>query len=248
MSVERWNEEGKEWDDDHGLLDEEQIAKCARAEEAEGPFRSPVPTQQVSNGEYMPILQTEEQQRVEARTQELADSASKKLGMSRRQFLASTGGMAAAFLAMNEVFGRFFDVSPVEMFEKEAFAAKGVPRNLFVFDDQLHFVRSSRNVAQSLRAIAQGPTSAMSPTNPFMSNPFNPDGLLDELGDPWTPWNPALIGLPLKAENHQIVQFIKDVYLDSQVGEDIVTTSVQAVIDGINRIMLKKMLKEKQVS
>jgi 2-isopropylmalate synthase len=32
------------------------------------------------------------------------------------------------------------------------------------------------------------------------------------------------------------------------VGEDIVTTSVQAVIDGLNRIMLKKMLKEKQVS
>jgi 2-isopropylmalate synthase len=32
------------------------------------------------------------------------------------------------------------------------------------------------------------------------------------------------------------------------VGEDIVTTSVQAVIDGINRIMLKKMLNEKQVS
>ncbi|MGD2107197.1 MAG: alpha-isopropylmalate synthase regulatory domain-containing protein, partial [Nitrosopumilaceae archaeon] len=29
------------------------------------------------------------------------------------------------------------------------------------------------------------------------------------------------------------------------IGEDIVTTSVQAVIDGINRIMLKKMLKEK---
>ncbi len=32
------------------------------------------------------------------------------------------------------------------------------------------------------------------------------------------------------------------------VGEDIVTTSVQAVIDGINRIMLKKMLKDKQAS
>ena len=29
------------------------------------------------------------------------------------------------------------------------------------------------------------------------------------------------------------------------IGEDIVTTSVQSVIDGINRIMLKKMLKEK---
>ena len=32
------------------------------------------------------------------------------------------------------------------------------------------------------------------------------------------------------------------------VGEDIVTTSVQAVIDGINRIMLKKMLNEKQLN
>ncbi len=31
------------------------------------------------------------------------------------------------------------------------------------------------------------------------------------------------------------------------VGEDIVTTSVQAVIDGLNRIMLKKLLKEKKV-
>ena len=31
------------------------------------------------------------------------------------------------------------------------------------------------------------------------------------------------------------------------VGEDIVTTSVQAMIDGINRIMLKKLLKEKRV-
>jgi len=32
------------------------------------------------------------------------------------------------------------------------------------------------------------------------------------------------------------------------VGEDIVTTSVQAVIDGINRIMIKNMLNEKQLS
>ena len=31
------------------------------------------------------------------------------------------------------------------------------------------------------------------------------------------------------------------------VGEDIVTTSVQSMIDGINRIMLKKLLKEKRV-
>ena len=31
------------------------------------------------------------------------------------------------------------------------------------------------------------------------------------------------------------------------IGEDIVTTSVQAMIDGINRVMLKKSLKESKV-
>ena len=34
MPIEKWDEEGKVWEDDHGLLDEEQIAKCARADEA----------------------------------------------------------------------------------------------------------------------------------------------------------------------------------------------------------------------
>lgn len=218
MPVERWNEEGKEWEDDHGLLSEEQIAKCARADEAEGPFRSPVPTRQVSNGEYMPILQTEEQQQVEARIQELADSASKKLGVSRRKFLASTGGMAAAFLAMNEIFGRFFNVSPVEMFEPEAYAATRVPRNLFVFDDQLHIVRGSRpTTGRTLRAIAQGPSIATQFTPPLTQNPFNPTGLLDERGEAWGVWNPALVGMPLSPATFQIVQFIKDLYLDSQV-------------------------------
>src|SRR5881628_1124904 len=103
----------------------------ARADVAE-PFRSPVPAQIVSNGEWMPMAQTQEQQRVEARTKELADGAAKKLGMSRRKFLASTGGMAAAFLAMNEVYGRFFNISPDAMFESQAFAQGGPPSDLFV--------------------------------------------------------------------------------------------------------------------
>jgi hypothetical protein len=213
MPVERWNEEGKTWDDDHGLLSEEQVAQCARADVAE-PFRSPVPTRMISNGEYMPIPQTEKQKQVEARIKELADSASKKLGISRRKFLASTGGMAAAFLAMNEVFGRFFNVSPVEMFEPEAYAAEAAPRNLFVLDDQLHFVRGSlhSDAVSTLRAIAQGPT-----TPGFSANPFNPTGLPDEHGDPWGVWNPDLIGMPFGRDTFHIVQFIKDVYLDSQV-------------------------------
>src|SRR5262249_31844948 len=65
MAVEKWNEEGRVWEADHGLLDEEQVSKCARADEADL-FRSPVPTRMVSNGEYMPAAQTKKQRQVEA--------------------------------------------------------------------------------------------------------------------------------------------------------------------------------------
>ena len=37
-----------------------------------------------------------------------------------RQFLKSSGGLAAAMLAMSEVFGHFFDVSLTELFEPAA--------------------------------------------------------------------------------------------------------------------------------
>src|SRR6266849_3818692 len=97
-------------------LSDAQLAKCARADA--DPFPSPIPTQIVSNGEWMPMPQTEEQKRVEARTKELADGAAKKLGISRRAFLAGAGGMAATFLAMNEVYGApFFNVDRDEMFD-----------------------------------------------------------------------------------------------------------------------------------
>ncbi len=213
MGSNKWNEEGRIWDADHGLLDEEQVTKCSRADEHE-PFRSPIPTRMVSNGEYMPVPQTEQQRAVEARIQELSETASKTLGVDRRSFLASTGGLAASLLAMNEVFGRFFDVSPVEMFEPAAFAQTGAPRDLFVFDDQLHIVRGSlRGGGNALRALAQGASAAPA----VKVNPFNPQGHPDEHGNPWGPWNPALVGLPIKPESFQIVQFIKDVFLDSQV-------------------------------
>jgi len=196
-------------------LSDAQLAKCARADAAE-PFRSPIPTQIVSNGEYMPMPQTLEQKRVEARTKELADRAAKKLGITRRAFLAGTGGMAATFLAMNEVYGAFFDVDRDEMFESEASEAKGPPRDLFVFDDQLHMIRQSVTATnRALRALAQGPTA---PHAEFPYNPFNPPpGMLDELGGAWTNWNPALIGDPMDHEIFHFVNFIKSLFFDSQM-------------------------------
>jgi uncharacterized protein len=234
MSVDRWNEQGRIWEDDHGWLDEDQISKCARSDEL-APFDSPIPTRMISNGEYMPEPQTDKQRQVESRLGELADSASKKLGMDRRKFLASTGGMAAAFLAMNEVFGHFFHVDPIEMFEPTAYAQAGAPRDLFVLDDQLHLVRSSRKgVGTPLRAIAQGPSAAPQ----FKSNPFNLRGIADEHGQNWGVWNPALVGLPVTDESFQLVQFIKDVFLDSQVTIGIlsnVTASLVSVSGGAER-------------
>ena len=234
MSVDRWNEQGRIWEDDHGWLDEDQISKCARSDELV-PFDSPIPTRMISNGEYMPEPQTDKQRQVEARLGELADSASKKLGIDRRKFLASTGGMAAAFLAMNEVFGHFFHVDPIEMFEPTAYAQSGAPRDLFVLDDQLHLVRSSRKgVGTPLRAIAQRPSAAPQ----FKSNPFNPRGIADEHGQNWGVWNPALVGLPVTDESFQLVQFIKDVFLDSQVTIGIlsnVTASLVSVSGGAER-------------
>jgi hypothetical protein len=212
MPIDKWNESGRKWEEDHGLLDAGQVAKCSRAD-VEHPFRSPIPTRMISNGEYMPTRQTDKQKRVEARIEELSTDASNRLGIDRRQFLKSSGGMAAAMLAMNDVFGRFFDVSLVELFEPAAYGAATAPQDLFVFDDQLHFVRGSQPSPAGLRAIAQGPSSA--PT--VKSNPFNPQGKADERGETWGVWNPALVGLPIDAGYAHITQFIKDVYLDSQV-------------------------------
>src|SRR5262249_33867894 len=163
--------------------------------------------------EYMPVPQTDQQKRVEARMEQLADEASKKLGIGRRQFLASSGGMAAALLAMNEVYGAFFNVSRADLCEPAARAQAAPPKDLFVFDDHPHSARGGRPPPADLRAIAQGPSSAPR----VKENPYNPRGQRDELGETWGVWNPALVGLPIDPGYAHITQFIKDVYLDSQV-------------------------------
>jgi predicted TIM-barrel fold metal-dependent hydrolase len=99
----------------------------------------PIPTRLVSNEEFPPIPQTPAQRRVEDRI--LADAArlAPRLGLNRRHFLSRSGGMAASLLAMNAVFGRFFDVLPVEAADPVAFQERnGAP--VFIFDVQLHYV------------------------------------------------------------------------------------------------------------
>jgi len=150
-------------------------------------FESPVPTQVVSNGEYNPLPQTREQRRVEARIKELADDLGPRHGLSRRAFLASSAGMAAAFLAMNDVFGPVFDVSRAEAQQPGVAAQRaGALAGQFIVDVQTHFVRDD----------------------------FKQTGLLDLAKYAKQNWNPALTGendlTRFKFEN-----YVREVFVDS---------------------------------
>ena len=57
----------------------------------------PVPTQLVSNEEFPPLPQTPQQREVEQRILAAAGRLAPRLGLSRREFLRTSGGMAASF-------------------------------------------------------------------------------------------------------------------------------------------------------
>ena len=100
---------------------------------------TPLPTQLVSNEEFPPLPQTACQKAVEQRILTEAGRLAPRLGLARRDFLRTSGGMATSLLAMNAVFGRFFDVLPVEAADPAVFQERtGAP--FFIFDVQLHYV------------------------------------------------------------------------------------------------------------
>ena len=99
----------------------------------------PLPTRLVSNEEFPALPQTAAQQAVENRILAEASRLAPRLGLSRRDFLRRSGGIATSLLAINAVFGHFFDVLPVEAADPSAFRERtGDP--FFIFDVQLHYV------------------------------------------------------------------------------------------------------------
>jgi predicted TIM-barrel fold metal-dependent hydrolase len=103
---------------------------------------TPLPTQIISTEEYYPMPQSEDQRRVERRILELSDEYAARVGLSRRDFLRTTGGMATAFLALNEVFGKSFVVSVAEAMEPAAYR-EAWPKKEFIFDAQTHHVKET---------------------------------------------------------------------------------------------------------
>lgn len=100
---------------------------------------SPVPTQVVSNEEFIPRPQNAAQRQVEQLIGTLAEEKAKKLGMDRRSFLASSMGMATAFLASNMVYGPCWEVDAAETLEPAASEEKWPKGEYFIFDVQTHF-------------------------------------------------------------------------------------------------------------
>jgi predicted TIM-barrel fold metal-dependent hydrolase len=92
-----------------------------------------------SNEEFVPPPQSDKQKEWENRLRELADRNAKRLGLSRRAFLQTSTGTAAAMLCFNEVFGKTYEVEPIHALDPAALEERW-PKNEFIFDNQTHHI------------------------------------------------------------------------------------------------------------
>ena len=100
---------------------------------------SPVPTQAVSNEEFIPRPQNKQQKQWETLIGEMAEENSKRLGLTRRDYLRTSMGMATAFLASNMIYGPHWEVDGAEALEPAATEEKFPKGEYFVMDVQMHF-------------------------------------------------------------------------------------------------------------
>jgi predicted TIM-barrel fold metal-dependent hydrolase len=117
------------------------VRQCELDAQQEAP--PPIPARIASNEEFIPPPQTPQQKEYEARVKEISERAARLQGLSRRHFLRTGSGMAAALLALNQVFGDCYDVSAAEVEDQKAFEEKW-PKDQFIFDIQTHHVDVSQ--------------------------------------------------------------------------------------------------------
>jgi predicted TIM-barrel fold metal-dependent hydrolase len=166
-------------------LNDKQRQEIKPADEA--PTGLPIPTQVVSNGEYMPMPQTRQQREVEGRVLNLAETNGARMGLDRRAFLATSAGLATSFLAMNKVYGNFFSVAQAETMDAgAALERRSKYADQFIVDVQLHFVRDD----------------------------YKWKGILG-LGEYAKRWNPVLKKEKISFDTFKFDNFMKEVYFDS---------------------------------
>ncbi len=167
----------------------------------------PLPTRLVSNEEFPPLPQTPAQRAVEHRILADAGRFGPRLGLGRRDFLRTSGGIATSLLAMNAVFGRFFDVLPVEAAGPAAFRERTGP-SPFVFDVQLHYVGASYDPADA-EAGRRGAVSK---------------GALLGLRKRARRLNPGLAADRGTLADLSWENFVKEVFLDSETAVGLIST------------------------
>ena len=113
------------------------IRKCYKDHSRE--MSSPVPTEIVSNEEFVPVPQTDEQKLAEAIMFEHGTRHARRLGVNRREFMRSAGGIFCALAAMNQVFGKTWDVTEEMIYHPEMLYEKW-PKDQFIFDVQTHHI------------------------------------------------------------------------------------------------------------
>lgn len=147
----------------------------------------PVPTYPLSSDEFSSTGQTPYQRKVEKCYQLLVEKYRAKLGLSRRSFLQSACGMAAAFLAMNMVYDQLFAVDAAEAADPEAAASRLQQlADQFIFDVQLHYVRDE----------------------------YSWKGLLG-LRQNAAKWNPDLVDDAVSLDQFKFDNFLREVFLKS---------------------------------
>ncbi|MFM8990251.1 MAG: amidohydrolase, partial [Alphaproteobacteria bacterium] len=133
------------------MLSDRELSSLSPAEDASAP--TPLPVQVVSSDEFMPSPQTARQRQVEARLDALADEHGARRGLSRRGFFRSASGMAAAFVAMNEVYGPLYGVDRAEAAVPGAAEERLAQlRDEYVMDVHTHFRRDDTRLEGFARA------------------------------------------------------------------------------------------------
>jgi len=126
-------------------LTEEELAALMPSELCR--YQTPIPTQIVASDEFYPDPQNERQREVEQRLLAMADDLGARQGLDRRGFFKTAAGMAASFLAMNQVYGNLFAVTPAEaatpaMADERA----GALKDQFIMDMHTHFLRDDTRI------------------------------------------------------------------------------------------------------
>jgi uncharacterized protein len=108
-------------------------------------LRSPIPFVPASNGEHWPKEPDERDLRALKLFRQMVDDRTRKLGVSRRDFITSTAGTACALAVMNQVYGCGGEDGPGYAIDAgatidSAQACEALSSDPFIFDVQTHHV------------------------------------------------------------------------------------------------------------